>query len=123
MVTPVSSPAAPTVGRGAVWRRWDSHIHTPGTILNSQFGETNAWDDYLERIENATPTVQAIGITDYWSLDRYEEVLEHRANGRLPKTGASARSRRPLVVVRKEPDGKMVWTVYADAAVRRARRS
>jgi energy-coupling factor transporter ATP-binding protein EcfA2 len=83
----VSSPAPPTVGRGAVWRRWDPHIHTPGTILSSQFGGPSAWDDYLERIENATPTVQAIGITDYWSLDRYEEVLEHRANGRLPDVG------------------------------------
>jgi hypothetical protein len=26
-------------------------------------------------------------------------------------------------VVRKEPDGKMVWTLYADADARRARRS
>ena len=33
---------------GSTWRRWDLHIHTPGTILNDQFG---SWDDFLAAIE------------------------------------------------------------------------
>jgi energy-coupling factor transporter ATP-binding protein EcfA2 len=78
----VNSTTASTIGRGSVWRRWDPHIHTPGTILNDQFGP-EAWEDYLKRIESATPTVQALGITDYWSLDRYEEVLGYRMSGQL----------------------------------------
>jgi energy-coupling factor transporter ATP-binding protein EcfA2 len=79
----VSSPTASTIGRGSVWRRWDPHIHTPGTILNDQFAGPDTWEEYLKRIESATPTVQALGITDYWSLDRYEEVLAYKAGGRL----------------------------------------
>lgn len=73
-----------TIGRGSIWRRWDPHIHTPGTLFNDQFSGTAPWDEYLKRIEEVSPTVQVLGITDYWSLDSYEEVLAHRANGRFP---------------------------------------
>lgn len=68
--------------RGSMWRRWDPHIHTPGTIHSDGFG-VDAWDPYLTRIEEAEPAVEALGITDYWSLDRYEEVRAHRNSGRL----------------------------------------
>ncbi len=33
---------------GSEWRRWDLHIHTPGTALNNQFGD---WDECLAVIE------------------------------------------------------------------------
>ncbi len=79
----MNSATASTIGRGSAWRRWDPHIHTPGTILNDQFAGPDVWDAYLKRIENATPTVQALGITDYWSLDRYEKMLAYRTSGRL----------------------------------------
>lgn len=69
--------------RGSVWRRWDPHIHTPETVLEDQFGP-DAWDEYLRRIEEAAPMVEVLGITDYASLDRYEEVLTYKAAGRLP---------------------------------------
>jgi hypothetical protein len=26
------------LNRGSEWRRWEPHIHSPGTILNNQFG-------------------------------------------------------------------------------------
>jgi energy-coupling factor transporter ATP-binding protein EcfA2 len=80
----VKSPKDPTVGRGSIWRRWDPHIHTPGTILSDGFRGANAWEEYLTAIEQATPTVQALGVTDYWTLDRYTEVLAHKESGRLP---------------------------------------
>jgi energy-coupling factor transporter ATP-binding protein EcfA2 len=66
-----------------MWRRWEPHIHTPRTILNEQFGGPQAWDQYLTLIEQATPIVQALGVTDYWTLDRYTDVLAHKAEGRL----------------------------------------
>ena len=72
--------------RGSIWRRWDPHIHTPGTVLENQFG-TATWDEYFTRIEEASPVIEALGITDYASLDRYEEVLEFKAAGRLPNVG------------------------------------
>lgn len=66
--------------RGSEWRRWEPHVHAPGTVLNDQFG-ANAWDDYLQRLEQASPTIQALGVTDYYLLDSYEAVLSHRALG------------------------------------------
>ncbi|MCX5565654.1 TrlF family AAA-like ATPase [Alcaligenes phenolicus] len=72
--------------QGAVWRRWDPHIHAPGTILNDQYGK-QSWDEFLRRIESADPPIQALGITDYYSLDCYEEVLEKQREGRLSEVG------------------------------------
>jgi hypothetical protein len=73
--------------RGSVWRRWDPHIHTPGTVLNNQFSGDGVWDAYLTAIETSSPTIEAIGVTDYCSIDRYCDVLEHQENGRLPNVG------------------------------------
>lgn len=42
--------------RGSEWRRWDPHIHAPGTVLNDQYpsfeGEPTeeAWDLYLQAL-------------------------------------------------------------------------
>jgi hypothetical protein len=70
-----------------MWRRWDPHIHTPGTVLANAFRGDDAWDQYLSRIERASPRIEALGITDYWSIDRYEEVRAYRERGRLPDVG------------------------------------
>lgn len=70
--------------RGSEWRRWEPHIHAPGTVLNSQFGAGDAWDTYLTTLENLSPRVEVIGITDYYVTDTYEELLRRRSLGRLP---------------------------------------
>jgi hypothetical protein len=72
--------------RGSAWRRWDPHIHTPGTAMNNQFGP-DAWDEYLTRIEQSEPRIEALGITDYCSIDEYEKVLRFHIAGRLPQVG------------------------------------
>ena len=72
------------MNRGAEWRRWEPHIHAPGTIMNNQFSGPNAWDDYLTALESATPRIEAIAVTDYYVTDTYEEVLRHKEAGRLP---------------------------------------
>jgi energy-coupling factor transporter ATP-binding protein EcfA2 len=72
--------------RGSVWRRWDPHIHTPGTAMNNQFGP-DAWDDYLTQIEQSEPRIEALGITDYCSIDEYEKALDFQIAGRLPQVG------------------------------------
>lgn len=72
--------------RGSVWRRWDPHIHTPGTAMNNQFGP-DAWDDYLTRIEQSEPRIEALGVTDYCSIDEYEKVLDFQIAGRLSQVG------------------------------------
>lgn len=71
------------LSRGSTWHRWDPHIHAPGTALEDQFSGPNAWDSYFERIETAVPTIKALGITDYYSVDLYETVREQKKRGRL----------------------------------------
>lgn len=73
------------LNRGSEWRRWEPHIHAPGTAMNNQFSGPTAWDDYLAALETATPAIEAIAVTDYYVTDTYEEVLRHKALGRLPK--------------------------------------
>jgi len=72
------------LNRGSEWRRWEPHIHAPGTVMNNQFGGPNAWHDYLTALEQARPVIEAISVTDYYVTDTYEEVLRHKAAGRLP---------------------------------------
>src|SRR5438132_10230522 len=71
--------------RGSEWRRWDPHIHAPGTLLNDQFG--GDWDTYLRQIEEKSPAVQALGVTDYFCIQTYRAVCAWQAKGRLPNVG------------------------------------
>ncbi len=61
--------------RGSEWRKWDLHIHSPGTKLNDQFklNGGDVWDAYCQKLE--TSDVQAFGITDYFSVDTYFDTL------------------------------------------------
>ena len=72
------------ISRGSEWHRWEPHIHAPGTVLNNRFGATDPWDAYLTTLEGLTPKIEAIAVTDYYVTDTYEEVLKHKAAGRLP---------------------------------------
>src|SRR3546814_20750221 len=79
------------LNRGSEWRRWEPHIHAPGTVMNNQFSGPNAWDDYLTALEQATPVIEAIAVTDYYVTDTYREVLRHRDAGRLPNRSEERR--------------------------------
>jgi len=81
----VKSKSASQLSAGAVWHRWEPHIHAPGTLFNNQFKGPNAWDDYLVSLENATPEIRAIAVTDYYRIDTYEAVVREKKKGRLPK--------------------------------------
>lgn len=69
--------------RGATWKRWDPHIHAPGTLFSDKFKGASAWEDYLTAIETSEPRVRALGVTDYYRLDLYEAVRAHKQKGRL----------------------------------------
>lgn len=70
--------------RGSIWNRWDPHIHTPGTLLNDQYGGTSPWESFLAKVETSQPPIHALGITDYLSIGQYEEAVRQRDAGRLP---------------------------------------
>jgi len=72
------------LSRGSEWRRWEPHIHAPGTAMNNQFSGPTAWHDYLTALETAVPSIEAIAVTDYYVTDTYEEVQRQKAAGRLP---------------------------------------
>ena len=75
--------------RGSEWRKWDLHLHTPGTAINDQFKLENSktteglWREYCERINDSG--VSAVGITDYGSVDNYFLLKENRDNFELNK--------------------------------------
>ncbi|MGB3838702.1 MAG: AAA family ATPase [Rhodanobacter sp.] len=52
--------------------------------MNNQFHGPNAWDQYLTALENAMPLIEAVAVTDYYVTDTYEQLLSHKALGRLP---------------------------------------
>lgn len=64
---------------GSKWRKWNFHVHTKGTNKNDQFS-SDTMDDffytfYKEAFKNQ---ISAIGITDYFSIDKYKEAIEYR---------------------------------------------
>src|SRR5690606_27271734 len=79
--TPIMAPALVANPRGSAWHRWDPHIHAPGTVFNDQF--KGDWNAYLQAIEAATPTIRALGVTDYCGIQGYREVRARKADGRL----------------------------------------
>ena len=65
---------------GSLWRRWDLHLHAPGTKLSNSFGDPTdeaVWDRYLD-ILHSSP-VQVFGITDYFCCDTYFAVTSKYA--------------------------------------------
>jgi len=68
---------------GSKWHRWDPHIHAPGTVLNNQYRGPDAWEKFLTQVEASSPRIRALGITDYYSVDVYEQVVAQRQAGRL----------------------------------------
>lgn len=66
--------------RGSTWRKWDLHIHSPESVLHSEF--SSDWDSYIKALENLTD-ISVIGITDYFSVDGFKKILKKREEGRV----------------------------------------
>lgn len=66
--------------KGSEWRRWDLHVHSPESILHSQFGSD--WDKYVyELFKRAIANnISAIGITDYFFIDGYKKLRNEYLN-------------------------------------------
>lgn len=77
--------------KGSEWRRWELHIHTPGTKKNDNFNGTSLdekWNNYYHNIneyigngEDPLKSIAVIAITDYLSIDNYKKVI---SDNRLP---------------------------------------
>ncbi len=71
------------LSRGAEWRKWDLHVHTPDSIEERYRGVQDPWDRFLSELQALPPEFAVLGINDYWFLDGYKRVLQERASGRL----------------------------------------
>lgn len=79
------------INRGSEWRRWELHLHTPGTKKSDQYSgsnETEKWNDFysaiLKYVGNGSDPLRAIcaiAVTDYLSIDNYFKI---RNENRLP---------------------------------------
>jgi len=75
--------------RGSEWRKWDLHIHTPGTAKNDQFNTDNLWEEYLDVLEEQNvpdeqkKNIAVLGITDYFSIENYKKTVNFQRAGRL----------------------------------------
>jgi len=64
--------------RGSEWRKWDLHVHPPGTKLSDGYRLRDGkpdWDRFCQLIHGSD--VQAIGIADYFSLDGFFAFKEN----------------------------------------------
>ena len=71
--------------RGAEWRKWDLHVHTPFSIYQ-RFGENNegTWRKYIADLEALPQEYSVLGINDYLFLDGYSKLKdEQNQKGKL----------------------------------------
>lgn len=71
--------------KGAEWRRWDLHIHSPATCSNSKYngGDTEAgWKNFYDSLRSLSPR-SVIAINDYFFIDGYRKVREEFLNNKL----------------------------------------
>lgn len=67
--------------RGSEWRKWDLHVHTKGTNKNCQFSSSDMEIFLKEFFKKAiSENISVIGVTDYFSIDRYKDVIEYQNN-------------------------------------------
>jgi hypothetical protein len=74
--------------KGSEWRRWETHIHTPGTKKNDQFKGDNLddkWNNYFDDINNYAQDISVIAITDYLCTDNYYLFKNAITEGRIKK--------------------------------------
>ena len=61
--------------RGSIWRRWDPHVHLPGTLLNDQYGAVSL-EEALETLATREPAIEVVGVTDYWTTASFRRAKE-----------------------------------------------
>lgn len=75
---------AKTYPKGAEWRKWDLHVHTPESVYQCFGGNAETWDKYMDDLERLPSEFAVIGVNDYLFLDGYERLRkEQETNGRV----------------------------------------
>lgn len=71
--------------KGSEWRKWDLHVHTPFSIVNYYYGNSDdeKWENFISDLEKLPTEFKVIGINDYIFIDGYKKVLDFKKNDRL----------------------------------------
>jgi hypothetical protein len=70
--------------RGAIWRKWDLHVHTPDSLTHPYRGRgRDPWEAFFVGLESLPAQFKVIGINDYIFVDGYRKVLAAKHSGRL----------------------------------------
>ncbi|WP_400263109.1 hypothetical protein ACFX5U_08585 [Sphingobacterium sp. SG20118] len=63
--------------KGSQWNKWNIHVHTVGTNKNDQFSLRDPDAFYIHFFKAALQNgINAIGITDYFSIDNYKIAVQ-----------------------------------------------
>lgn len=67
--------------KGAEWRKWDLHVHTPYSICQ-KFGADDemTWEKYITDLEALPGEFSVVGINDYLFLDGYQKLRDEQEN-------------------------------------------
>ncbi|MFJ2758928.1 TrlF family AAA-like ATPase [Nocardioides sp. NPDC087217] len=68
------------LAQGSVWRRWEPHVHLPGTLLNDNFGRTTT-AEALDALAACNPAIEVVGVTDYFSTASFRRATDAYAAG------------------------------------------
>lgn len=74
--------------KGSLWRRWEPHIHTPGTIKNDEFTGVDLedkWNKYIQDINNYSQDIAVIAITDYLCIENYLRFKREIRDNKITK--------------------------------------
>lgn len=65
--------------KGAEWRKWDLHVHTPLSVYQ-KYGQNNeeTWKKYIQDLENLPSEFAVIGVNDYLFIDGYEKLINEQ---------------------------------------------
>jgi len=65
--------------RRSEWRKWDLHIHTPGTAREDKYA---GWAEFVQALKS-TKDVSVVGITDYLSIANYELLIRQKKDAKF----------------------------------------
>jgi ABC-type lipoprotein export system ATPase subunit len=74
--------------KGSQWRKWDLHIHTPGTKKEDKFTGSDLedkWAEFAKSINKSTQEISVVGITDYVSIENYFKFKKLVQEGAITK--------------------------------------
>lgn len=70
--------------KGAEWRKWDLHVHTPASVYQRFGTSKDTWEKYISDLESLPREFAVVGINDYLFLDGYEKLAEEqKTKGRV----------------------------------------